>query len=143
MNVMIDTNVILDDVLNREPRREAAAKIIRMANTKKIFGYITANTLTDIYYIINKHLDEVRTRYAIRKLLNTLQIIAVDGQDCRQALDLPIGDFEDALVAVCAEKAELDYIVTNDQAFLAVSDLRVPLITPDGFIKQFVGGISS
>jgi len=47
---MIDTNVILDDLLNREPQRENAGKVMDLVTSQLIFGYVTANTLTDIYY---------------------------------------------------------------------------------------------
>ena len=51
MNALIDTNVILNDLLNHEPRRADAGKIMGLVTGKKIFGYITANTLKDRRYV--------------------------------------------------------------------------------------------
>jgi len=134
---MIDTNVILDDLLNREPQRENAGKIMELVTSQLIFGYVTANTLTDIYYIIEKHRGASLAREAIKKILRTLQIIAVDGDDCQKAIDSLMVDFEDALVVMCADKAELNYIVTNDRGFLADPGLLVPAISPDEFLEFF------
>ena len=137
MNALIDTNVILDDLLNREPERADAGKIMGMVTDKKIFGYITANTLTDIYNLIEKHKSKTFARKAIKIMLNTLQVIAVDGVDCLSAIEYLTDDFEGALIMVCADKASIDYIVTNDRAFLAEPGLLVPAISPFDFLSNY------
>jgi len=119
MNVLIDTNVILDDILDRAPLAEAARKISQLATVDMIQGYITANSLTDIFYIVSKNRNEATARKIIRNLLLVFSVVSVDGDDCQDAIDLPMSDFEDALVVVCAEKANLDYIITNDRDFLS------------------------
>ena len=139
MNVMVDTNILLDDLLDRVPYHENACQITRMITDKKIFGYVTVNSLTDIYYVVGKNLNETIAREAIRKIIGIFQVLAVDENDCNQALDLPIGDFEDALVVVCAEKAALNYIITNDKAFLNQRDLPVRPISPADFLLEFEG----
>lgn len=58
MNVMIDTNVLLDDILSRGVNTEAARRISRFVTDGVINGYLTANCLTDIFYIVSKHRDE-------------------------------------------------------------------------------------
>jgi predicted nucleic acid-binding protein len=62
--------------------------------------------------------------------------VGVDKQDCQRAIDLPMGDFEDALVLVCAEKAALNYIVTNDKGFLREMNISVPTISPGDFLLK-------
>ena len=136
MNVLIDTNIILDDLLNREPRRKQACQIMDLVNDKKIFGYITANTLTDIYYVVERKANEDIARKSIRKILNTLSVISVDADDCTRAIDSLMKDFEDALVAVCAEKAALDFIITNDKDFLGEINLPVSSISSDDFLLR-------
>ena len=136
MNVLIDTNVILDDILDRAPNAETAKKISRLVTDELIGGHLTANTLTDIFYIVSKNKDEVIARKTIKNLLLIFTVVSVDGTDCQQAIDLPMRDFEDALVAVCAEKANLDYIVTNDRGFLTGNGLSIPTINPVDFLLQ-------
>ena len=136
MNVLIDTNIILDDILDRTSNAENAKKINRLVTDELIGGYLTANTLTDIFYIISKNKNDAIARKTIKNLLLIFTILSVDGEDCQKAIDLPMGDFEDALVVVCAEKANLDYIVTNDQGFLAGTGLSVPTIKPTEFLLK-------
>lgn len=139
MNVLIDTNVILDDILNRGDAVTAARKIIRMHTSSIINGCITANCVTDIFYIVSKNLDISTSKMVIRNLLVSFRVISVDGQDCMAALNLPMDDFEDALAVICAGKSELDYIITNDKGFLSESSLNVPSIRPVDFLSKFTG----
>jgi len=134
---MIDTNVILDDILVRAPNAQSARKISRLVENGSINAYVTANSITDIYYIVSKYKNDEIARKVIRNLLTTYNVIGIDGQDCLSALDLPLSDFEDSIVVVCAEKAALDYIVTNDTEFLSTMGLRVPAISPDGFLSKY------
>jgi predicted nucleic acid-binding protein len=134
---MLDTNVILDDILNRAPNTKAARSISQLVIDNQLSGYITANSITDIYYIVSKKRDENIAREVIRNLLVTYKVVAVEGQDCLNALDLPLSDFEDTLIVACADKASLSYIITNDMNFLHEIDLRVPSASPADFLLYF------
>jgi predicted nucleic acid-binding protein len=136
LNVLIDTNIILDDILYRVPNAETARKISQLATDEVISAYLTANCLTDIFYVVSKYRDEAVARKTIRNLLLSFSVVGIDGQDCRKAIDLPMGDFEDALVVVCAEKAGLNYIVTNDKGFLGFAGLTVPAVSPADFLLK-------
>jgi len=137
MNVMIDTNVVLDDILNRSPNAENARKISRLVTDEYVNGYLTANCITDIFYIVSKIRDDTIARKTIKNLLLSFDVVSVDGGDCKKAIDTPMRDFEDAIAVVCAEKEGLDYIVTNDKSFLSQTDLGVPAISPADFLMQF------
>lgn len=137
MNIMIDTNVVLDDILDRTPNAEAARKVSRLATSELVSGYLTANCLTDIFYIVSKKKNETIARKVIKNLLLSFSVVSITGEDCQQAIDSPLEDFEDALVVVCAEKAELNYIITNDKVFLGCSELSVPAISPFDFLLKF------
>ena len=134
---MIDTNVILDDILSRGVNAEPAKKISSLVVEGLVDGYLTANCLTDIFYIVSKNRDESVARKTIKNLLLLFMVVSVDGDDCQKALDLPMGDFEDALVVACAEKSELNYIITNDKGFLSSSDLNISVISPADFLLKF------
>jgi predicted nucleic acid-binding protein len=137
MNVMIDTNIILDDLLNRGSQHENACQIMELITGKKLFGYITTSSLTDVYYAVGKNMNEKIAREAVKKIIGVFQVISVDVSDCSQALDSKMGDFEDALIVICAEKAGLDCIITNDKTFLNEQDSRVPPISPVDFLLKF------
>lgn len=133
MNVLIDTNVILDALSNRPPFNDNAQKIFYFAAKEKITASITANSVTDIYYLIRKHLQSPQeAKLILLKLFSLFQIIDVTETDCEKALELDISDYEDALQIICALKLEIDYIITRNLKDFFNSP--VPAISPGDFI---------
>ncbi|MDR2736597.1 MAG: PIN domain-containing protein [Gracilibacteraceae bacterium] len=135
MNVLLDTNVILDFFLLREPGISEATKIFELVYREKIEAFTTSNSITDIYYITAKRLGDTPARDMLKNLLSILSVISVNGADCITALDLLIPDFEDALVAVCAKKVEIDYIITNDKRFLCIDPRLANVISAEAFTE--------
>ena len=133
MDVLIDTNIILDFILVRQPQYSSAKAIFKLIADQEIAGYTQASNITDIYYLTRRQRNDSTARMAVRALLDTFQVIAVDANDCEQALSLPMADFEDALIVACADKMSLDYIITNDNKFLSIN--LAPTISADDFLK--------
>jgi len=134
MRAAIDTNVVLDFLLSREPHAVSARQLFGMIQQEKIEAFVTANSITDIYYITAKRLGKYTAREVIKSIVSMLGIISVDGDDCVNALGLPIADFEDALVVICAEKVDLNYIITNDKDFLRTDTLSVKVVGTQDFL---------
>jgi len=135
MNVLIDTNVVLDAMLSRSPFAEAAQKLFIMAAEEEINGYVTASSITDIYYLLNRHLhDNERCRQEIFKLIKIFGILDVTGSDCEKALELPMADYEDALLAACARRGKMECIITRNVKAFGGSPVRAVL--PDDFLKS-------
>lgn len=135
MKVVIDNNVIID-ALNPNPKFEAnAQQILRFASTKAIDGFVSANSLTDIFYVLRKGYGADKAKVMLQKLLLILDIIGIDPADCTDALSLPMNDFEDAIVAVCARKIGADYIVSRDERFIK-AETAVKAITPSQLIEK-------
>ncbi|MEY8420587.1 PIN domain-containing protein [Oscillospiraceae bacterium 44-5] len=134
MKVAFDTNVLLDLILNR-PGREDALKLMSAVAEEKVTGIVSANSITDIYYITRKGIGNNKAREAITDILSMFDIARIDGDMCSIALDLPIEDYEDALLAICAALGGADYIATRDQDFLE-SHSPVPTRTPADLIAM-------
>lgn len=134
--VLLDTNIVLDGIAAREPFRESAEAIFRLIRNKKITGCITASGVTDIYYISRKSRSEPETRDALRILLNTFSIIDVRGNECRDALESPLDDYEDALLVACGIKAGIDCIVTRDKHLLNAKKTGVGILSPESFLNK-------
>ena len=135
MKVLVDTNVILDFFLLCEPQNEAVNGLFEQICQEKIEAYTTASSITDIYYITAKRLGNNQAREVLNNLFNILGIISVDGQDCVNALGLPMSDYEDALVMVCANKADIRYIISGDKNFLRVQMSLSRVITAEDFLR--------
>jgi predicted nucleic acid-binding protein len=136
MKVVIDNNVIID-ALAPNPEFEAnALRILRLASDDKINGYICANSLTDIFYVVRKKHGVEYAKAKIRGLMTFTDTIPLTENDCADALELPMNDFEDTVVAICAAKVSADYIVSRDEAFLGSAAVGIKVIKPDELLSK-------
>jgi predicted nucleic acid-binding protein len=135
MTILLDTNVIMDALQERQPFDAAAKEILRCSQNGEFTCLFTANAATDIFFLYTKARDLQSARTALSFLLAHYGVVSVTQEDCINAMSNGIGDFEDALVAVCAEKIKADYIVTRDEKFLLCKS-SVPLISPGGLLGK-------
>ena len=133
MIVLLDTNIILDALQERVPFDALAKEILKRGQAGEFTCLFTANAATDIFFLYSKARDAKSAKIAMDFLLRTYGVVSVTHEDCIDALNLPIADFEDALVVVCAQKAQAEYIITRDEEFLK-SSLPVKTITPNEFV---------
>ena len=135
MTVLLDTNIILDALQERQPFDVSAKDILRRAQNREIACMFTANAATDIFYLYSRTRDMKSAKIALGFLLEHYGVVSVTHDDCMNAMSLSIEDFEDALVSVCALKANVDFIITRDEKFLK-ADSPVKRITPNGFVDM-------
>lgn len=134
MKALLDTNIIMDALQERQPFDTEAKEILQRGQNKEIDLLFTANAATDIFYLYSKARGIKPARAVIEFLLNTYSVVDITHSDCIGALKIPIEDLEDALVVECAKKAEADYIVTRDdrlhnEAFL------IAAVSPSALLK--------
>jgi len=135
MTILLDTNVMMDALQERQPFDAEAKEILLRAQNGEITCYFTANAITDIFYLYRKARDLKSARQVLGFLLATYKVISVTHEDCISAMSIPIEDFEDALVSSCAKKAGADYIVSRDDKFLR-DNSPVNVIGPKDFLKN-------
>ncbi len=136
MVVLIDTNIILDVLEKRTPFYESSNKILFYCATGKLKGYVALHSISNIFYILRKHLSAQDRRRLLLGLLDFLQVANATHEGVRHALmkdDFP--DFEDCLQEECAKQVAANYIITRNTADFLVSS--IPSITPADFVNQF------
>lgn len=135
MKILIDTNIILDILMKREPFFESSAKILKLSENNIIDAFISANSVTDIYYILKKYMpDKAVLKGTVIKLLSILNIAGITKKHISHAFELDFNDFEDALQSACAKSLNADYIVSRN-----INDFKnssIPAITPDVFLTS-------
>ena len=132
--VFIDTNIILDVLLENEGFWQDSLDIFRAVEQGEIRACVSASSMTDIFYVARKKLTILIAREAIAGLLDLFIIIGIDGDDLRQALSLPVSDIEDALQLWCAIKAKADFFITRDND--GFKDIEIPVISPAEFKEK-------
>lgn len=125
MRVLLDTNVVLDALLGREPFRVDADAIVEAIKEGRVLGYVTATTLTDIFYITRKKTGAVVAKQYVSDILAAMQICTVDIAILQAAVASELSDLEDAVQLACAVANNVDAIVTRN--FAGFVDSPVPI----------------
>jgi predicted nucleic acid-binding protein len=134
VKVLLDTNVIIDFALERQPWFADSEQIIYFAEQKQILGYISASTVSDIYYIIRKSKGKELALEFLVNLSIFCQIAAVDSSVVSMALNVNFKDFEDAIQYSAAVLNSLDIIVTRNPRDFPVAMPRI--LTPNQLIQE-------
>ena len=133
MKVIIDTNVAMDFMSDRQPYSDLAEKVFTFCCSELVEGYMTANSLCDLNYILGKYLkDKEQIKSIISFWHHFIRILDTGDEDIGFALSSEMDDFEDAVIASVAARNRCDYIVTRN-----VKDYEnspVPAVTPKEFI---------
>ncbi|MEM5787437.1 MAG: PIN domain-containing protein [Syntrophobacteraceae bacterium] len=113
MKVLFDTNVVLDIALNRHPFVEHAALLWRLSEQGQITACLSNTTITDIFYIVDKHAGRQKALESISDILDTFKLVDIDEEGFRAALAENIRDFEDAVQYVICTRNGCDVLVTR------------------------------
>lgn len=134
MRVLIDTNIIMDVLANREGFSEPASQLFRLCEVGQVQGMIYALSIANIAYIMRKELDREQIKDVIAKLDAIFTIADMKGDDFKKAAELPMDDFEDALQSICATRLKADFIVTRNLKDFKNS--KVMAIKPSELIER-------
>lgn len=133
MKILIDTNIIVDVALIREPFFADSDRILVFSEQGSIQDYVSAATFGDLYYILRKSRGKDWTLQFLRRLVTFCAIATVDDAVIRQALAGNFKDFEDGIQYSAAIASQLDGIVTrNPKDF---TDTTIPIYAPQKLIE--------
>ena len=135
MNLQLDTNIILDVLLIRQPFYEYSFGIIALAQNNNYNIYLVASGVTDIYYVIRKQIGKGKAIAEVKNILQSFQISDVNKKILIQATNNNFEDFEDAVQHETAIHSNIDFIITRNNKDYKHSKIKV--LTPKEFIKQF------
>lgn len=131
VNVLIDTNIFLDVLLEREGLADESQAILDWCESQPGDVWIAWHTLANLYYIGSKIVGKRQADEFVDEVLKAFEICPVDSLAARTARSLPMADFEDALQVAAAQKASVELIVTRN-----VRDYRkspIPVMSPKAF----------
>lgn len=116
--VFLDTNILLDYILERGTNGVVAEELINDCVRGEIECCVAPHTLTNIFYILRKTHSVAERKFIIKNIIAICEVQAMDRALIEKAIDDErFEDFEDALQMACAEKWGADRLVTRDQEF--------------------------
>ena len=125
MRVLLDVNVVLDVLLQRQEWLADAQSVWDAADDGRLECCLVASSLTDVFYIARKLVGEASARTIVRNCLDTLSILNVDAKTLEEAYARPESDYEDALQIAVATLNSVDAIISRDSRGFANSPLPV------------------
>jgi len=132
--VLLDTNIVLDFLLKREPNFGHAQNIVREIVGGNAQGFITASMATDIFYLLQKTNGKTFAFNSLVDLLIILDVLTVFRDDVYSVLYSDWDDFEDALQAHVAVRSGMDAIVTRNIKDYQKAN-NIDILFPSDFIQ--------
>lgn len=135
MRILVDTCVVIDVLQARNPFNESAEKIFLGIANNHYEGYITAKSVTDIYYLIHRYThNDKETRKIITNLMLLFNVLDTTDMDIRKAVLSDISDYEDAVMAETAVRTGMDCIITRNKKDYLKSNIVV--YSPEEFLEK-------
>jgi len=136
MALLIDTNIVLDWLLERQPFLENAKRIIEYCINGDLRCYLAGHTLLNTFYITRKEKSVAERKEILLMLCDCFEIIDIEKSMIVSALQNENWqDLEDGLQMYSAEQENLDYIITRDINDFKNSQIKALL--PEDFLKNF------
>ena len=139
--VFLDTNVVLDILLQREGYLYSS-RILQMSEDKKIVTCQSALSLANIAYIVRKFLSPGVMTPTLKQLTCLSEILPLTESDLSDAVMMDGPDFEDILQLVCASHNRCDVLITNNINHFKVgrgllTAFKMPeIMTPESFLLE-------
>ena len=133
MRILIDTNVLMDVLLARDPFLADSITVLHMCEDDFAEAVVTAKTITDLYYFLRKNLkNEEKARDVIRKIMGMVTVCDTKAQHLEKALDIGNDDYEDAIQAACAKAEGCRMIISRDKKHYEGTGMKC--LTPGEFV---------
>jgi predicted nucleic acid-binding protein len=133
-DLFIDTDVIIDFLINREPFSREAAIIFTLIDQKKLRGYTSSLTFSNLYYVLRKFETHQKIISKLDRLARMISILKVEEQTIKNALASDFHDFEDSIQYFSAiENKKIVVIITRNTKDFKNSD--IPVMTPRDYLK--------
>jgi predicted nucleic acid-binding protein len=132
MKILLDTNIVLDILLAREPFVDEAREIFLLIENYQAEGFVCATTMTTIHYLIGRQKDKASADEIVLSLLKLFEVASVDKQILQEASHDSGVDYEDSVIYTSAKYAEIDMIITRDKRGFKKSEISI--LNPKEFL---------
>ena len=137
MRAFLDTNVLLDTIVERDNRQfsEDAAIILELGKSGTLELCMSILSVPTIAYVL-KNMNGARKKAIIQDLSSIIEVLPALPEHVHEMLESPLSDIEDALQLLSAKEGRCELIVTRDTGDFAQSD--IPAITPENLLSRIL-----
>lgn len=132
--IFLDTNIVLDFLGERENFYEAAAKILTLADHKKIFVCTSPTSISNAYYILAKYEKPKAALEKIRKFKVICNISIMNDEVVERAINSDFKDFEDGMQYFSAIAENCKIIITRNEKDFKTS--MIPVMNAESYLSM-------
>jgi predicted nucleic acid-binding protein len=136
MRALLDTDVILDVLLDRPGFAEHATALWKANEQGQFDAYISAITPVNVFYISRKLKGTDQARKVVGQLIATMRVCQLDQPTLQMAMSLPLSDFEDAVQLASAIANQIDCLVTRN--LQDYKNATLPVFSPPDFLAHLL-----
>lgn len=132
--VFIDSDIILDMLMDREPFNIPAAKLISMGFRGLVKTYTSSSCLLNIHYVLCKQNGKKAARQILMEFRKMISVLGVDDKVIDEALHSDFDDFEDAVQYHTALKNKVTVVITRN-----IKDYKratIPVMTAETYLNR-------
>ena len=132
MRIFLDTNILLDVLLDRKPFCEPSSKLWRLAECGRLEAVISAISFNNVFYIVRKYAGKEAAQRTVEVMNVNFSVFPLTQDIISRAIAAKLPDFEDSIQFFSAVSSEVDYIITrNAKDFPQES---IPVLSPAAFL---------
>lgn len=139
MKVLLDTNVLLDIMMDSRENHIDSTSVLRVADAGHLQAVITTQSIIDAHYVLvsaaKTPLPDFKT--SLNEIISVAKVVPISESDIQEAIKSPNSDFEDAAQIACAVSSGCDCIISSDVKMKR--DSQVTVYTPKEFCNQIFG----
>jgi len=133
MKALLDLNVLLDVIQNRQPHYADSARVLSAARSGEFEALIPFHAVTTIFYLIERAQDTATAGQTVDWLLRHFDVPMADKNTLLHARNLKLRDFEDAVVTSVAASHRCDFIVSRNAVDFSTAPVKP--ISPADFLN--------
>jgi predicted nucleic acid-binding protein len=134
IRVLVDTDVCLDLLANRQPFALAAANLFSLADRRELIITISSLTFSHLHYLLSKTYSRDQARKKLTQFKTLVSVLAVDDKVIEMALQSDFKDFEDAIQYYTALRHGVDILLTRN--IKDYKSAQITVLTPEAFLSK-------
>jgi predicted nucleic acid-binding protein len=134
MIALLDTNILLDVLAQRQPFLADSARVWTLVEEGQVEGVVSALSLANIFYVTRRLAGAEPARKAVRIMHELFSLVALDERVMSDAVNSRMADFEDAIQYFSAVVAKADCLLTRNKKHFPGKGLAI--MTPDEFLEM-------
>ena len=134
MNVLLDTDILIDVALDRKPFSYFSSLVLDAGEKNAFKSFIAWHSIANFYYIVSSNSSSYDSKDFLVELLQFVEVAKTDTQSAFYAAQLNLSDFEDALQVAAARACHAEYIISRNVKHYQKSPVMA--LSPKDFLKQ-------